>query len=284
MKNNTSSDVLSVINAGEKILENSQIQSARNEAEQIVSYFMKMTKTALYLNMNQLIPDATQKNIDEAFRKRAKRYPLQYILQEVHFLNTILKVDESVLIARPETEFLCDFIIREYQKKDIRQIRCLDMGTGSGAIAISLKKELKMISMEAVDISDRALRTAKKNAEFNQTQIHFIQSDLFENVQGKYDLIISNPPYVTEAEYSQLEPELFFEPKNALVSENNGLNHIFKIIASAIDYMNPNAVLYLEIGAKQAETIISVTKNYRYRTVQIIKDLSGFDRFIRLEL
>lgn len=284
MKNNTSSDVLSVINAGEKILENSQIQSARNEAEQIVSYFMKMTKTALYLNMNQLIPDATQKNIDEAFRKRAKRYPLQYILQEVHFLNVILKVDESVLIARPETEFLCDLIIQEFGNIDTSHMRCLDIGTGSGAIAISIKKELREIIMDAVDISEQALKTAQKNATLNQTDICFIQSDLFENVHKMYDLIISNPPYVTEEEYARLEPELYFEPKNALVSENKGLNHIYQIIACAYRFMKPNGVLYLEIGASQAEVITEYSKKYQYKTVQVMKDLCGCDRFVRLEI
>jgi len=285
MKNKTPETISSLINKGVILFEKSQIQNAKIDAELIVSHFLNSSRAALYLNRDQIVDADTCELITKAFEKRGKRYPLQYIIQEVSFLNTRLLVDESVLIARPETEFLCEKIIQELMKAELRHnMRCLDIGTGSGAIAISIKKELSEIEMDAVDISTEAIKTASKNALLNQTDIHFIQSDLFENIHEKYDLIVSNPPYVTEEEYAGLEPELFFEPKSALVSENKGLSHIFQIIRLAPNYLKPNGVLYLEIGASQAGAIINYIKEYRFKTVTVIKDLGGFDRFIKLEI
>ncbi|HOE90478.1 MAG TPA: peptide chain release factor N(5)-glutamine methyltransferase [Candidatus Cloacimonadota bacterium] len=282
MKTDSASYIGALLNESTVFLLEKGITSAKVDAELIFMHFLQMKRAELYLSHNMIIEEKIAVQIKNALQKRGTHYPLQYILNEVHFLNTKLYVDESVLIPRPETEFLCDMIIKEYKGQN-KEISCLDIGTGSGAIAIAIKKELPHIKMEACDISDKALLTAKKNANANKVEIKFFTSDLFEKVSDKYDLIISNPPYVTETEYQTLEDELKHEPKNALVSNHEGLQHIFMIIENALLYMNTNAKLFIENGYQQSEKIVEFVKKHNYNSFEIIKDLCGIERFIKME-
>lgn len=259
-----------------------KIVNSRYEAELLLAYFLKIDRLAIYLRFDQIVSEESVNLIRDAVIKRAKRYPLQYILNEISFLNVKLKINESVLIPRPETEYLCEMIVKEYSNKNTKK-DFLDLCTGSGAIALSLKKDLPHINMLASDISEEALQTAKNNAVYNQLNIHFLNSDLFEKIDRQFDLIVSNPPYISEEEYQSLEPELFFEPKLALVSENKGLAHVFRILDHAFNYLKEHGILYLEIGAYQAEEISKYSANLNYKNVEIIKDLNQLNRFIRLE-
>jgi len=261
-------------------LKNKGIKNSRLEAELLISHFLNLSRLDLYLKFDSELNEKIVDLLREKVLQRSKRMPLQYVINEVSFLDAKLYVDDNVLIPRPETEFLCDLLIKNYSDKN----SFLDIGTGSGAIAISLALNLPNKTIEALDISEKALSVAKKNAKDNNAHINFFLSDLFQNVNRKYDLIISNPPYVSDLEYQNLESELFFEPKQALVSDNEGLAHIFEIIAKAPDYLNENGLLFIETGAFQSEKIKDFSLKFNYKNIDIIKDLNNFNRFVKLEI
>ncbi len=258
------------------------IVNSRYEAELILSFFLKTDRLNIYLNFDQIVEEEKINQIREAIVKRSKRYPLQYLLKESSFLNVKLCLNENVLIPRHETEYLCEIIINEFKLKQ-HKLDILDLCTGSGAIAVALKKELPEVSMIASDISEKALEIAMSNAKKNQVEITFLKSDLYEKIEGQFDLIVTNPPYVSEEEYQSLEPELFFEPKLALVSENKGLAHIYRIIDDGCRHLKDHGVIYIEVGAYQIDSILSYSANKNYRNISVIKDLNQFNRFIRME-
>ena len=266
-----------------EFLKNKQISNYRYETEILLSHFLEISRMDLYLQFDKIIPETQANQIRTAIIERGKRKPLQYIIGIVHFLDTELIVNDNVLIPRPETEFLVDYILKN--EKEANPV--LDMCTGSGAIAIALKKKWVNSLIKAIDISDKALRIAKLNAKKNLCEVDFIISDLFtelkdKNIQ-KFDIIISNPPYVTNQEYKNLDPELFFEPKLALVAENNGLFFYEEIIRDSIEFLADNGVLYLEIGSEQAGDIYKIANEYKYNECLIIKDLCERDRIARLK-
>lgn len=219
------------------------------------------------------------KNIEEDYNKLLKQYPIQYLIGYVNFYGNKINVNENVLIPRYETEYLVEKTIK-YSKKYLKdQISILDIGTGSGAIAITLSKELNS-DVTAADISQLALETAKNNAKLNGTNINFIKSDLFENVHNKFDIIISNPPYIDRSE-EIMESVYKYEPHLALYAENNGLYFYEEIIKNAKDYLNEKFIIAFEIGYKQAENIKSIAKQYFENSIILSEqDLQGKDRYI----
>jgi len=299
-----------------EVLAQHDIPNHVNEVEILLSHFLNATKSDLFLYENKV-----NSSVIEAFKRgiseRITRKPLQYIIGNVPFLNTTIKVNENVLIPRPETEFMVDLILKEcgiVHSSLNSEFKILDLCTGSGAIAIALKENIKFATVVATDVSDMALKVAKANAKLNDVEINFIQSDLFETFyshhpkvtetdheyedqisynsdsdlligdksQIEFDLIISNPPYISLADYNALQPELFHEPKLAFVSENDGYYFYEKIISEAIFFMKPNAKLYLEIGENQAKKIISLAKNNVFLKIDVFKDLCEKDRIVRL--
>lgn len=263
----------------DQFFKNKGFKNSRLEAELIMAHFLDLSRFDLYLKFENELSQDEVNALREAVLSRAKHKPLQYITQKVHFYNGIFYVNENVLIPRPETELMVEKILIDHP--EARKI--LDIGTGSGAIAIALAMENKNINISAIDISWEALEIAKKNAKLNQVEIDFLQSDLFDKVTDKFDLIVSNPPYISERDYQDLEPELFFEPKTALVSDNDGLDHIFRIISQATDYLNDNGVLLLEIGYDQANQIKDFACQFSYKSIEVFKDLNSLDRIVRLK-
>lgn len=208
-----------------------------------------------------------------------KRKPLQYILNKASFMGEIFYVDENVLIPRPETEIL----VTETAKLANSNTKILEIGTGSGCIAISLAKLLKNNNITTCDISLNALTVAKKNAEnlCPEYKIDFIHSDLFKNITGKYDIIISNPPYIAETLKSDMLPEVTdFEPNNALFADEEGLYFYKKIIQSAHQYLKGKGILAFEVGINQAEKIKNFLKNQGFSKIIIIPDLCSIDRVV----
>ena len=211
--------ILDVLSWTTEYFKSKKITNPRLDAELIISYVLKIKRLDIYLKFDQPLISSEKSKIREYVKRRGQREPLQYIIGEIDFYNCKIKVNGNVLIPRPETEYMVDIIIKE----NFKPRKILDLCTGSGAIAISLKKELIDVNVKASDISENALELAKKNAIINKSDIQFIHSDLFEDIHEKFDLIVSNPPYVDENIYKTLEPEIFFEPKLALVSSDNGL-------------------------------------------------------------
>lgn len=242
-----------------------------------LSYILGNSKSYILLNQELELNSEQSHRLNDIINKRKKAYPLQYAIGEWEFYNLRLKVDERALIPRFETEIIVDYIIKSAMKKD----RILDVGTGTGAIALSLGKNIVNSLVTGSDIEDKALSLARENKEItNISNVEFIKSDLFENIDGKFDLIISNPPYINKEDYDKLEKELYFEPKSALYGGEDGLLFYKKIIRKAPDYLNDQGHLIFEIGYDQKEILNKLLKGQGFKSIINLRDFNDFDRFI----
>ena len=221
-----------------------------------------------------------QGNLEEAQKKLEEGYPIQYLIGHVDFYNCKIKVNENVLIPRYETEYLVEKTIKLLKTKNLKT--GIDLCTGSGAIAIALKKNLN-IKIDVCDISNLALKIAQENAQKNNTNIFFFKKDILtEEIEGKYDFIISNPPYIKENEYTS--PETKYEPSIALYAKDNGLEFYKKIIEISPNVLNKNGIIIFEIGATLGDEIKKIALDtYPKANIIIEKDYNNFNRFMFIE-
>ncbi len=213
-------------------------------------------------------------NIEDALKRLEMGEPVQYIVGDVDFYGNTIKVDKRVLIPRFETEGLVEIALSYL--KDGNSI--IDLGTGSGCIAITLKKKLPNSKIDAVDISSDALELAKENAKLNNVDINFYQGDML-CTNKKYDCIISNPPYIPYDE-EVMDIVKNNEPNNALYADNNGLYFYEEILKKSKDYLNEEYYIFFEMGYNQGESIKNIALRYLDCNVEIKKDLQGFDRYV----
>ncbi|MBN2460958.1 MAG: peptide chain release factor N(5)-glutamine methyltransferase [Candidatus Cloacimonetes bacterium] len=247
------------------------------QTDLILVHVTGLKRTELYLHREQILPDKDVKNVWQCLERRVRHEPLQYIFGETDFLDCRLLLNPDVLIPRSETEFMVDMIIRSRQKFT----KVLDLGTGSGAIAIALAKHFPDAEMDASDISAAALTLARKNAILNNVHINFILSDLFQNINSRYDLIISNPPYVADYLYNDLPDEIrHYEPVKALKAGVTGYEFFRNILAEAKDHLTSRAVIYFEIGYGQADQVRKIATDSGFSSIEVIKDLNGRDRIM----
>jgi len=219
-------------------------------------------------------------NLDNALERLAAGEPVQYIVGDVEFYHCLIKVNKSVLIPRPETEELVEKTSYYIKKYFPSFIKILDIGTGSGCIAIALKKLFPNNILTATDISQDALNVAITNAKLNNTQITFLKSDIYSNIKGKYSCIISNPPYIKENE-EIMDIVKNNEPSIALYAPHDGLYYYEQILKSASQYLEDKFLIAFEIGETQGSKIISQAHNYFPTSkIWLEKDLRGFDRFV----
>ena len=217
------------------------------------------------------------------FGKLVNGEPIQYITNSQEFMNLKFYVDNRVLIPQPDTEILVEnviSIVENTQKNCQKEIEILDLCTGSGIIGICLKKNLQNVKVYVSDISEDALDVAKKNSIQNNVEISFIKSDLFDEINEKFDIIVSNPPYIESNAIEGLSNEVKNEPKIALDGGKDGLDFYRKIIKEAPNFLNKIGVLALEIGYNQKDAVEKILKTYKYKNIQIKKDLSNIDRVI----
>ena len=215
-------------------------------------------------------------NIEEGIKRLENGEPVQYIVGDVDFYGNIIKVDKRVLIPRFETEGLCEIALSYLSNTNLDVV---DLGTGSGCIAITLKKKLPNINMDAVDISNDALELAKENANLNNVDIDFYNGNMLEPLNKKYDCIISNPPYIAHDE-EVMEIVKNNEPNNALYADNNGLYFYEEILRNCKDYLKDKYYIFFEIGYSQGSSIKEIALKYLACEVEIKKDLQGFDRYV----
>ncbi len=275
--------VLEAIKLSTEYLEKKRVESPRTNAEILLAEILHCNRIELYLSFDKPLSEIEIQTYRESIKKRGMRIPLQYIIGFVDFFGLKIKVDANVLIPRPETELLVEKIVMDYKGKT--EIRILDIGSGSGNIALSLKKNILNASVVGVDISDEAIALAKINAELNSlSQVDFkvfdiLNDDLIE--LGKFDLIVSNPPYVSEMDFQDLEPELkVYEPRIALTDNSDGISFYRKIISSSKVLLNNSGRLYFEIGKYQFKIISDLMNDEGFINIQIIKDYSGIERII----
>lgn len=221
-----------------------------------------------------------EENLNEGIERLKNGEPVQYIIGNVDFFDLNFNVNKNVLIPRFETEELVDRLIKYINNYFKEDINILDIGTGSGCIAITLKSKLKKSDVTASDISDKALKVAKENAKKNNADVNFVKSDVFENIEGNYDVIVSNPPYIAYDE-EIMEIVKNNEPHNALYAANNGLYFYEEILKNASKYLNQRNIIAFEIGEKQGEEIKQIALKYFPNSkVFVEKDLQNRDRFV----
>lgn len=255
-----------------------------NEAEVLFTEILNCNRDRLYLNKHLILNKGQSYTISEVLKRRMKGEPMQYILGKAHFYGLEFKVNKDVFIPRPETEILVESVLKLVSsiKPQISRINILDLGTGSGCIAVSLAKYLPNFDIIATDISVEALNIAKENARLHGANVHFIVSDLFNNIKpNTFDLIVSNPPYVYTSEFQLLQPEVKYEPRVALDGGRDGLDFYRRIIAESPAYLKPGGLLIMEMGYQQTGEIEKIfQKSDRFKIIDIIKDYNNIDRII----
>jgi release factor glutamine methyltransferase len=255
------------------------IDTPRVDAEWILSHALHIPRLELYLRFDQPLAEPELSAIRPMLTRRGQREPLAYIVGSSEFHEVVLSVDKRVLVPRPETEILVEKILQRHSSAK----SFLDIGTGSGAIAIALAKALPNASVSASDISSEALDLARENAHANGVEVEFIHSDLLQSIRGTFDVIVSNPPYVTESEYSGLVPEIVrYEPKIALTAPEYGLYCYRHMLETAAPYLNPGGRIWFEIGHGQAEAIFSIGEANGWICGELIRDYNDYERVVFL--
>ena len=248
-----------------------------NENWLILEFLTDKKPIELKINLNFCV-DSIYNEFLKIVEKRKQNYPLQYIFGKWEFYGLELFVDESALIPRFETEILVDEILKLDCKKD----KILDIGCGSGAISLALADNLRKSQIYGIDISKEAINLSKRNKEkLNLKNVKFYESDIFSNVKEKnFDIIVSNPPYIDDADMKTLEKELSFEPQNALYGGKDGLFFYREIIENSLDYLSEKGVMAFEIGYNQMEIISNLLIKKGFEILLKKKDFAGFDRII----
>jgi len=273
------------------IFKNGGIINSEREAEILLSYFLEMNRSEIYLNSNRILKDIEKKQLEENIQKRINKIPLQYITKHQEFMGMDFLVESGVLIPRPETEILVEEVIKRlknYKCSNILEVA--DLGTGTGIIAVSIAKNIEDIIIYATDISKKSLQIALKNAQKHdcKDKIIFLHGDLFEPFRNKIEelsleAIISNPPYIDSYDFKSLPPEVKNnEPKIALFGGIDGLDYYRKIIRKSPQYLKKKGFLALEVGAGQARKVkeLILKENNFNQDIGIIKDYLGIERVV----
>ena len=267
------------------ILELEDFTSKQLESRILLANILKTTQEGLLIRYNEPISQEEEKTFYEHIKCRKALEPIAYIVGKKEFYGRDFIVNKHVLIPRPETELIIDRVVLEYQKNFAdKEVTILDLGTGSGAIAVTLATLLPQAKIVAIDISDEALALAAENAKLHGaiTQIQFIKSDWYSNLSDKkFNFIISNPPYISPDNKIYMAQEtILYEPEHALFAVENGLINYRKIIFGLNNFLKNENKVFLEIGFNQAKDVINIIKEYSFTEIIISKDLSGHDRVI----
>ena len=266
------------IETGTRILQKENIADAKIDAWYLLQMACKIDRNFYYLHEEDELTAEQQSEYESTVHKRAEHVPLQYIIGEQEFMGLKFKVNSNVLIPRQDTETLVEEALRVVEPG----MRVLDLCTGSGCIIISLAKNVADISCTGSDISKQALLVAKENAKANEVEVEWERSDLFENISGPFDLIVSNPPYIPTGEIPGLMPEVRdFEPVDALDGKEDGLYFYRIITEKSPEYLTSDGYLYFEIGYDQGEAVSAMMRQCGYTQVEVIKDLAGNDRVVK---
>ncbi|RNC28897.1 MAG: Release factor glutamine methyltransferase [Candidatus Dichloromethanomonas elyunquensis] len=272
---------INVLKKGTNYLESKGIIDARADADLLLASVRGTTRDKLYLDLNREISFSEEEQFQGLLRQRGEREPLAYLLKNREFMGLEFYVDRNVLIPRPETELLVEKVLdlkTNYFRNKSAYI--LDLGTGSGAVAVAASFYWPKAQVLGTDVSEKALMVAEKNALAHYVRVEFRLGDLFKPVSGeKFDIIISNPPYVAEEEYEQCSPEVKNEPSLALIGGKDGLDFYRRIADEAEYYLKPGGVIILEIGCSQGEAVKGLFTLRGYKTF-IFLDFAGHDRIV----
>ena len=299
-------------------LQKAGIEDFEYESWAFLDWKLHIDRAEFYMNPNGEVKEKLLEGLEEALQKREQRVPLQYLMGECEFMGYDFYVDERVLIPRQDTECLVELAVESIRtemlcrkqkalatqyirsnqtnvcsegndhnvnngksKPDEQRIKVLDLCTGSGCIGISVAKLCPEAEVTLADISEGALAVAGKNARNQEAEVTFVKGNLFENIAGRFDYILSNPPYIPSEVIEGLMPEVReHEPRLALDGEADGLSFYRKIIEQAPEYLNPDGRIYFEIGAEQGEDLTQLMTERGFSEVKVHKDLAGLDRIV----
>lgn len=258
-----------------------------NKKEEVIGEYLilkynKWNKTDLLLSLRKTAPSELVNRLSKDLEKVIENYPPQYIIGSCDFYGREFLVTEDTLIPRPETEELVYACLSDNTKK---ALKIIDIGTGTGAIGLTLKLERPKWDVSVVDISDKALDVTRKNGLKLDAEVSYYLGDVLEPIDGDvFDIIISNPPYIAEDEWQEMdESVLLYEPKTALFAEQNGLAIYKKIAIEAKKHLSTTGKIYLEIGYLQGDAVSEIFKTaFPEKQIEVLKDLSGNDRIVKV--
>lgn len=265
-----------LLQTAKNVLKQQEIMDADIDAWYLLSHVFGISRTEYLLKGSQTAPDEQSAEYLRLVRERAAHIPLQHLTGTQEFMGLEFVVNEDVLIPRQDTEILVEEVLKVCDDKAV-----LDMCTGSGCIIVSLAKLGKLKKATGVDISGQALKIASENAYNNKVEIEYLQSNLFDRVEGSYDIIVSNPPYIPTEEIGNLMPEVKdHEPVLALDGSSDGLEFYRLIAADAKKYLKQKGFIFLEIGYDQGKAVTGLLMKEGYAEIVVKKDLSGHDRVV----
>ena len=283
--------ILEVINRTTTYFEKQGIESPRLTIELLLAHLLEKKRLDLYLEFERELDEGTLAKLRELVKRRAGGEPLQYITGETEFYGLKFMVDKRVLIPRAETEMLVETVVKRLKPADGTPVdralptTIIDVGTGSGCIAIALAKKLPTAEISALDISPDALEVARGNAGLHHVEkkVRFFESDLLEGLPSSFvaEAVVSNPPYIADGELAKLPKEVRdFEPVRALAAGEDGLKVIRRLVMNAKRVLSASGFVALEIGAGQREAVEGIFGQQGYAVVEVVKDLQGHERVV----
>jgi release factor glutamine methyltransferase len=281
-------NIKELLNRSDQFLAAKGIESSRLDAEVLMADLLDMERINLYVKYDYPLKSNEIDNYRERIKKRTQRIPVAYITEKKEFMSLEFKVKEGVLIPRPDTENLVEAVIEYCRQEEIQSPQIIDVGTGSGAIAVSLAHYIEDAKVVGVDLSAEALKVARQNMNEHglSERMSILKSDLLtefikREIEG-IDIIVSNPPYISKSEMEELPPEVKKEPETALVAGEDGLDYYKKLIPQAEKVLKSGGKLFLEIGYQQAEAVKNIFGS-RWTEVEVRKDYSENDRIAAAE-
>ena len=275
--------VLEVLKLTTEYFEKKKIESPRVNAEILLAEVLKCKRIDLYLSFEKPLNEEELALYRELIKKRSSHIPLQYIIGNVEFYGLKLLVNENVLIPRPETELLVETILQNHQQTN--ELKILDIGSGSGNISLALARNLSKSFITGIDVSQKAIELSFQNKEIHHLEnVDFNRFDILQDdleKLGTFDIIVSNPPYVSKNDFDLLEPELrLYEPRIALTDESEGTTFYKEIISKSESLLNKPGYIYFELGKDQFQKISQLLTDNKFSNIKIIKDYSGIERII----
>ena len=271
--------VLEILQSSTDYFKRHKIENPRLNAEHLLAHVLGRTRMDLYLEFERALGETELRPLRELVRRRGQGEPLQYLLGTVEFCGLVFAVDKRAMIPRPETEQLVELLQSKIKN---RKSRIVDVGTGSGVIALSLAAKFPQAQVWAIDVSEEALALARENAaHLNLSdRVELLKSNLFQNLHERFDLIVANLPYISMQDRPSLAPEVLHDPEIALFGGERGDELIHKLIEQAPSRLRPSGLLALEVGLSQAEAISGLLTKKNYHDIESKNDYLGVKRFL----
>lgn len=277
--------VKDLLQLSSQYLEKHHVERPKRVVEEILASVLQMKRMDLYMNFNKPVEEAEIQVLRDLLRRAKNHEPVQYIVGEVPFYHCSISLSPDVLIPRPETEELVELAIKCIDERSEKSLVLADVCTGSGCIAIAIKKARPHVRVIATDISNSALEIAKKNAERNNVKIDFYQGDFLSALPEKVDILLCNPPYISETEYLSLSKSVRdFEPKNALIAKEDGMFFYQRLAQDLPSFLESKGQVIVELGFSQGQAVQNLFTCSIWHQSRLIQDLANHDRFFFLEI